>query len=103
MIFVRGYGLKTILLGLGLLLLPLVGCTGQEKEAELLGQLEASRAEYEKCLAAFQEAESTVEERTKWALALSAEIGNLNAQLDSIRGSKWVRLGRSFGIGPKVE
>lgn len=76
---------------------------GQEKEAELLGQLEASRAEYEKCLAALNQAESTVEERTKWAQALDGEIGNLKAQLDSIRGSKWVRLGRSFGIGPKVE
>lgn len=75
---------------------------GQDKESELLGQLEASRAEYTKCLALFQQAETTIEERTRWAQSLEAEIANLNAQLESIRGSKWIRLGRSLGMGPKV-
>jgi hypothetical protein len=75
---------------------------GQAKEEELLGQLEASQAEYAKCLALFQEAEGTIEERTRWAQSLDAENASLRAQLDSIRGSKWIRLGRSIGIGPKV-
>ncbi len=76
---------------------------GQATEAELLEQLEASRVEFSKCLALFQAAEGTIEERTQWVRSLEAEIGNLRAQLASIRGSKWVRLGRSIGIGPKVE
>ena len=52
---------------------------------------------------AFREAETTIEERTKWAQSLEAEVENLKQQLESIRGSKWIRLGRSIGFGPKVE
>ena len=76
---------------------------GQKKEAELLAQLESSQAEFTKCLALFREAETTIEERTKWAQSLEAEVENLKQQLESIRGSKWIRLGRSIGFGPKVE
>jgi exonuclease VII small subunit len=96
---------------------------GRAREAELQGQLEASvaeytrcmadytnavaeyanaEAEYRKCLAKFQQAEMTIEERSRWALDLQAEIDNLTAQMESIRGSRWVRLGRSLGMGPKV-
>ena len=76
---------------------------GQSKEAELLGQLEASRAEYAKCLDLLHQTETTVEERTRWAQTLDAEIAALRQHLGTIRGSKWIRLGRSIGIGPKVE
>jgi len=75
---------------------------GQAKEKELLDALQACRAEYDKCLALFQAAEVTIEERTLWAQSLAAEGENLRAQLDAIRGSKWIRLGRSIGVGPKV-
>lgn len=76
---------------------------GQKKEVELLAQLESSQAEFTKCLALFHEAETTIEERTKWAQSLESEVENLKQQLESIRGSKWIRLGRSIGFGPKVE
>jgi SAM-dependent methyltransferase len=75
---------------------------GQKTETELFEQLEASRAEFAKCLELFHQAESTIEERTLWAQSLEIEIKNLNAQLESFRGSKWIRLGRSIGLGPKV-
>lgn len=75
---------------------------GQHKEAELFEQLEASRAEFAKCLDLFHQAETTIEERTRWAQSQETEINNLNTQLDSIRASKWIRLGRSIGLGPKV-
>lgn len=65
-------------------------------------ELEASRIEFGKCLALFQEAELTIEERTRWAQSLEVEIGAFRSQLDAIRESKWIRLGRSIGIGPKV-
>jgi len=68
-----------------------------------LGELEASRNEFAKCLELFQEAEVTIEERTRWAQSLDAEITNLRARVESFRGSKWIRLGRSIGLGPKVE
>lgn len=76
---------------------------GQQKEAELTAQLDASQAEFTKCLALFHEAEKTIEERTQWAQSLQSEVENLKLQLESIRGSKWIRLGRSIGFGPKVE
>jgi len=75
---------------------------GQEKEAELLKQLEANRAELSKCVALLQSTEATVEERTKWAQALDAEIANLRQQLEAIHASKWLRLGRRFGVGPQA-
>jgi SAM-dependent methyltransferase len=76
---------------------------GQTKETELLAQLDASQAEFTKCLELFHQAEATIEERTTWARSLEAEVENLKQQLEAIRGSKWIRLGRSIGLGPKVE
>ena len=70
---------------------------------DLTAELDAARAEHAKAVAALNQAEALVEERTKWAQSLDAEIANLRAQLESIRGSKWLRLGRSIGVGPKVE
>lgn len=71
---------------------------GRANEAEL----KASRTEFAKCLALFQEAEATIQERTRWAQSLGVEIENFKAQLEAIRGSKWIRLGRTIGVGPKV-
>jgi SAM-dependent methyltransferase len=71
---------------------------GRTNEAEL----EKSQTEFTKCLELFREAEVTIEERTRWAQSLDAENAGLRAQLEAIRGSKWIRLGRSIGMGPKV-
>lgn len=71
---------------------------GQAKNSEL----EAKAAEVTMTLELLNAAEATVEERTRWAQSLDAEIANLRQQLEAIRESKWLRLGRSIGIGPKV-
>jgi SAM-dependent methyltransferase len=69
---------------------------GRANEAEL----EAGRTEFTNCLALFRQAELTIEERTRWAQSLGAELENLRA---SLRQSRWIRLGRSIGIGPRVK
>jgi SAM-dependent methyltransferase len=48
-------------------------------------------------------AEETVVERTKWAQRMSAEADELRAQLEQARQSRWVKLGRSVGLGPDLK
>ncbi|MFN0103677.1 MAG: methyltransferase domain-containing protein [Bryobacteraceae bacterium] len=71
----------------------------QDRDAELLRQ----QGELIKVLELLHETESTVEERTRWALSLNVDVDKLRELLGFIRGSKWVRLGRRIGLGPKVE
>ncbi len=44
--------------------------------------------------------EATVAERTEWALRLQSEADALRRQLDSVRASRWHRLGRKLKLGP---
>jgi SAM-dependent methyltransferase len=73
-----------------------------ETETRLTAEL-ASRAEH---LAAtvrgLDAAEATVIERTEWAQRLDRQLGLVRAQLEMIRQSRWVKFGRTFGIGPDV-
>ena len=41
-------------------------------------------------------------ERTNWALGLQRERDALHFELNRVRASRWVRLGRAFGIGPEI-
>jgi len=45
-------------------------------------------------------AETTVKERTEWALKLNAEVEELRAKVALLEASRWVRLGRAIGLGP---
>jgi hypothetical protein len=49
------------------------------------------------------QAEATVVERTRWAQQLQARLQDLEAQLRMIRQSRWLRLGRTVGLGPQVK
>ncbi len=73
-----------------------------ETETRLTAEL-AVRAEH---LAAtvrlLDAAETTVVERTQWAQHLEFQLGQVRTQLDLIRQSRWLRLGRTFGLGPNV-
>jgi SAM-dependent methyltransferase len=44
--------------------------------------------------------ETELEERRAWALGLDEAKRHLEQQLAMVRGSRWVRLGRKFGLGP---
>lgn len=42
-------------------------------------------------------------ERTEWAQRLDAELRQLQAELNMIRQSRWIKLGRLAGLGPRLE
>ncbi len=65
-------------------------------------ELAAKCRELAECVRLLDTAEATVRERTLWAQALEAERAQLAAQLDMVRLSRWVKLGRAIGLGPVV-
>ncbi|HEV8147335.1 MAG TPA: methyltransferase domain-containing protein [Bryobacteraceae bacterium] len=48
-------------------------------------------------------AEASLTERTLWGLQLKARVERVEHVLDMVRESRWVKLGRLAGLGPKVE
>lgn len=48
----------------------------------------------------YRQAEETIKERTLWAQRLDAEVEALRAKLSRFEASRWVRLGKAFGMGP---
>jgi len=87
----------------------------QENERQLRKQLEevsadlaARCAELARCVELLHESEALVEERTLWAQSLDTEVHELRSRVDAYqrqielaRNSRWIRLGRSLGVGPK--
>jgi SAM-dependent methyltransferase len=65
-------------------------------------QLEAKGQELATCAALLQEAESTVQERTRWAQRLDVEREELSKQLTLVQASRWIRMGRLIGLGPEL-
>jgi hypothetical protein len=63
-------------------------------------ELEARERELAECVRLLETAEATVEERTLWAQRVEAQR---QVQLSLIRASRWLRLGRKFGLGPLIE
>ena len=72
-------------------------------EARLMQELEARGRELAECVKLLETAEATVEERTHWAQRVEAQRHSLEVQLGLIRASRWIKLGRKFGIGPLIE
>jgi SAM-dependent methyltransferase len=64
--------------------------------------LEAKCQELAECVRLLDETEATVRERTIWAQTAEAQRAQLAAQLEMIRESRWVKLGRQVGIGPDL-
>ena len=54
------------------------------------------------CVEKLHETEKAVEERTAWAKSLDAEIKTLQDKLSRMEASRWIRIGRTFGLGPDV-
>lgn len=72
--------------------------TEQRLTAEV-GELKAQAA---RLASELERAEHALEERTRWALDLESRAAQLEAQLNLVRASRWIRLGRQFGLGPSV-
>jgi SAM-dependent methyltransferase len=47
-------------------------------------------------------AEATVVQRTEWAQNLDAQLQQLQTKLEFVRQSRWLKLGRSVGLGPEL-
>jgi SAM-dependent methyltransferase len=64
--------------------------------------LEAKCQELAHCVGLLDAAEATVRERTIWAQTAEAQRAELAAQLEMIRESRWVKMGRTVGLGPDL-
>jgi ubiquinone/menaquinone biosynthesis C-methylase UbiE len=65
-------------------------------------ELEAKCRELAECVGLLETAEATVRERTTWAQTAEAERAQLATQLEMIRQSRWVKMGRQVGLGPDL-
>lgn len=81
---------------------------GEEQEGRLnahIQTLDARIAEAAKQLTAYQakvdELEKTVVERTVWAQTEQSQREAAEAKLSSVEASRWIRMGKAFGLGPK--
>jgi ubiquinone/menaquinone biosynthesis C-methylase UbiE len=64
--------------------------------------LEAKCQELAHCVDLLDAAEATVRERTIWAQNAEAQRAELGAKLEMIRASRWVKMGRTVGLGPDL-
>ncbi|HUA83032.1 MAG TPA: methyltransferase domain-containing protein [Bryobacteraceae bacterium] len=74
-----------------------------DTEARLTHELAVKIEELAGTVRLLDSAEATVVERTRWAQDLKQQIERLEAQLESVRQSRWVKLGRAAGLGPRVQ
>lgn len=73
-----------------------------DTEARLTADLAQRAGELAATVRLLDTAEATIVERTHWGQKLTEQLQLLRAQLDMIRESRWVRLGRVVGLGPDV-
>jgi SAM-dependent methyltransferase len=73
-----------------------------ETERRLEGELDARGKELAECVRLLDRAEATLTERALWAQRLEGELKQVEAQLGMVRASRWMRLGRAFGLGPRL-
>jgi len=74
-----------------------------ETEQRLTKEIEQRLSQLAETIHLLDRAEATVVERTDWARGLDAQLQETRVQLALIRQSRWLKLGRQFGLGPQVE
>lgn len=74
-----------------------------ETERRLSTELAKKSAELAEAVRLLDTAEATVIERTLWAQQLQQRLEHAEAQVRMIRESRWIKLGRLVGFGPRVE
>lgn len=70
--------------------------------AGLTDEVENERAAHAATIQRLSESETLVEERSRWALDLQAQLEQLEATLAAVRKSRWLALGGTLGVGPKL-
>ncbi len=73
-----------------------------ETEARLGTELQQRCTELAQCVELLHQAEQTAEERSVSAEKLKAEAHQLERQVILMKESRWVKLGRRFGLGPDL-
>lgn len=73
-----------------------------ETERRLSANLAAHTKQLSEAIRKLESSEATSTERMHRAAELDAQLKQLGAQIEMIRSSRWVRMGRRFGIGPEV-
>ncbi len=63
----------------------------------------AAREQASQLLGLLDSAERTVEERTRWAQSLDAELTQLRHRMAEANTSRWLRLGRRLNLGPDLQ
>jgi SAM-dependent methyltransferase len=66
-------------------------------------KLEHQLSELATTVKLLDQAETTVVERTEWAQRLNVELEAERARMEMIRQSRWMKLGRTAGVGPKLD
>jgi SAM-dependent methyltransferase len=74
-----------------------------ETEQRLTADLEKRAAQLAETVRLLDRAEATVVERTEWARKLDAQLQETAKQLALIGQSRWLKLGRQFGLGPRIK
>ncbi len=74
----------------------------RETESQSRWAMETQQ-QLDKCVSLLHETEKTLAERTAWAQSLDAEVQQLRARDAIVEASRWVRLGRTFGVGPRAQ
>lgn len=75
----------------------------EDTEARLTSELTEKQIDLAECVRLLDEAEATVTERTLWAQDNERSREHLAHQLNAARSSKWLKLGKLFGLGPKFQ
>ena len=74
-----------------------------ETETRLTQEIQEKTSELAETVSLLHAAEQTVEERTLWAQRAEAQREHFAAQLNLIRASRWIKLGRKIGLGPVIQ
>ncbi len=64
-----------------------------------IGRAASQLSEYQKKL---DETEAVVIERTQWAQREQEQREELEAKLSAVEASRWMKMGKAFGLGPKL-
>jgi SAM-dependent methyltransferase len=73
-----------------------------QTEQRLNADLAKQTSQLAEAVRLLDRAEATVIERTEWARKLEAQLQETAAQLALVRQSRWLKLGRQIGLGPRL-
>jgi hypothetical protein len=73
-----------------------------DTETRLSKEVAERSEDLAKCVEILHQTEKTLEERTVWAQRLEQQVKALDEQMAMLRASRWIKLGRRFGLGPQL-